>query len=129
MRSEGFAFTFICCPAAPLVRKDRFESYFGGPYVELGRLLYHKLFGEMEPVDEEMFLSSLTLLRRVTTVELGGEQHEAEAFCFTVFSESSDGVDRASEQEGVGKKARMKFHFDEGGGERCGFFRSPMQLC
>ena len=53
-----------------------------------------------------MFLSALTLLHRVTSVELGDEKHEAEAFCFTMFSESSDGIDRTSEQEGVGEIER-----------------------
>ena len=106
--------------------QNRFENYFGGPYLELGHLLYHKLFGEVLPVDEEMFLSAMTLLGRLSLRDGGGEVHETEAFYFTLFSGGSDSISREGEggREGGGREGRREGGKDgrregerEGGGE------------
>ena len=75
--------------------QTRFENYFGGPYLELGQLLHHKLFGSLLPVDEEMFVSSVAVLERLSAKQ--GEHHEAEKFYFSVFSEGKEAIDRQCE--------------------------------
>ena len=75
--------------------RTRFENYFGGPYLELGQLLHHKLFGSLLPVDEEMFVSSVAVLERLSAKR--GEHHEAEKFYFSVFSEGKEAIDRQCE--------------------------------
>ena len=54
-----------------------------------------KLFGSIVPVDEEMFVSAMTLLERLSSRH--GDHHEAEAFYFTVFSGGEEAIDRQSE--------------------------------
>ena len=80
--------------------------------MELGHLLYVKLFGSILPVDEEMFVSAMTLLERLSSKH--GDHHEAEAFYFTVFSGGEEAIDRQSElvsfQDHYGSEAHNKMH-------------------
>ena len=79
--------------------QTRFENYFGGPYMELGQLLHQKLFGSLLPVDEEMFVSSMAVLERLSARR--GDHHEAENFYFSVFSEGKEAIDRQCESTGT----------------------------
>ena len=87
MMCASFLFPLSSCTS-----QSRFENYFGGPYLELGHLLYHKLFGPTLSIEEEMFVSSMTVLERLSTNR--GDHHEAESFYFRVFSEGKETIDR-----------------------------------
>ena len=66
--------------------------------MELGQLLHQKLFGSLLPVDEEMFVSSMAVLERLSARR--GDHHEAENFYFSVFSEGKEAIDRQCESTG-----------------------------
>ena len=72
--------------------QNRFENYFGGPYLELGHLLFSKFFGGGGAVDEQTFTSALSNLEALTWQR--GDFHEAEGFYFSVFSQGKDTIDR-----------------------------------
>ena len=86
---------FFPSPPPSCTSQSRFENYFGGPYLELGHLLYNKLFGPIPSVDEELFVSSMTVLERLSSKR--GDHHEAESFYFQVFSEGKEAIDRQGE--------------------------------
>ena len=77
--------------------QNRFENYFGGPYLELGHLLFSKFFGGggTGTVDEQTFTSALSNLEALTWQR--GDFHEAEGFYFSVFSQGKDTIDREGE--------------------------------
>ena len=72
--------------------QNRFENYFGGPYLELGHLLFSKFFGGGGTVDEQTFTSALSNLEALTWQR--GDFHEAEGFYFSVFSRGKDTINR-----------------------------------
>ena len=77
------------------ILQNRFENYYGGPYLEFGHLLYTKLFGGVVPVEEEMFVSAMTVLERLSNRQ---EEHlAAERFYFSVFTEGKETIDRQRE--------------------------------
>ena len=80
--------------------QNRFENYFGGPYLELGHLLYSKFFSGEQLVDEASFVSALINLEALTWQK--GDFHEAEMFYFTVFSNGEDFIDKKGELASLG---------------------------
>ena len=75
--------------------QNRFEHYFGGPYLELGHLLYKSFFGAQLAVEEGRFVVAMTTLEKLSWKR--GEHHEAEEFYFTVFSDGRDTISREGE--------------------------------
>ena len=81
--------------------QNRFENYFGGPYLELGTLLYKCLLAHVTGVvDEETFISTMTRLEQVSGHH--GDHQEADSFYFSVFAEGKDTLDEKGEQRGGG---------------------------
>lgn len=64
--------------------------------MELGHLLFTKLFGGVGTVDEQTFTSALSNLESLTWHK--GDFHEAESFYFSVFSRGKDAIDKEGEK-------------------------------
>ena len=69
--------------------QNRFENYFGGPYLELGHLLFSKFFGGGGTVDKQTFTSALSNLEALTW--------QRGDFYFSVFAQGKDTIDREGE--------------------------------
>ena len=75
--------------------QTRFQQHFGGPYLELGHLIYQQLFGHVTTsVSMEMFVAAATRLERVCT---RGSSEEKESFVFSVFAEGAEQLNEKSE--------------------------------
>ena len=82
-----------------IIIQNRFERYFGGPYLELGHLLYKHLLGHVTgSVDKETFVATASRLERACIGR--GHPQGAESLMFSVFSEGKDNLDEKGRSAG-----------------------------
>ena len=76
--------------------QTRFQQHFGGLCLELGHLIYQHLFGHVTTsVDMETFVDAVSRLERVCSGH--GNQQDAEALIFRIFTEGRDTLNENSE--------------------------------